>query len=69
MGFITDQWKNNLDLGLSGSLDIEWNSFCKDLIESSIHLHPRDDILIWNSGDQSGTLSVKNVYNALTKKF
>jgi hypothetical protein len=69
LGFITDQWKSSLDLGLSGSMAIEWNSFCKALIDSGIHLQPRDDILIWTGGDHSGILSVKNVYNALAKKL
>jgi len=66
-GFITDQWKSNFDLGLSGSLASEWNTYCKALIDSGIHLQPRDDIIICTGGDLSGILSVKNVYNALEK--
>jgi ribonuclease HI len=69
MGFITEQWKSNIELGLSGSMATKWNSFCKALIDSGIHLQPRDDILIWTGGDHSGILSVKNVYNALAKKL
>jgi hypothetical protein len=69
LGFITEQWKNNFELGLSGSLATEWNSFCKVLIDSGIHLQPREDSLIWTGGDHSGFLTVKNVYNAMEKKF
>jgi len=68
-GFITDQWISSSDLGLSGNLALEWSSFCKDLVISGIHLQPIDDFLLWTGGDQSGMLTVKNVYNALTKKI
>jgi hypothetical protein len=37
MGFITNQGKGNLELGLSWTMAIEWNSFCKALIDSGIH--------------------------------
>jgi hypothetical protein len=61
--------EKQLRVGTSGSLAIEWNSFCKALIDSGIHLQPRDDFLIWTGGDHSGILTVKNVYNAMEKKF
>jgi hypothetical protein len=69
MGFITDQWKGSSELELSGDMALEWNSFCKALIGSGIHLQHREDNLIWTGGDNSGILSVKNVYNALERKL
>jgi hypothetical protein len=52
-------------LGLSGVLALEWSSFCKVLIGSRVQLQKREENIIWTSGDNSGLLFVKNVYNAL----
>jgi hypothetical protein len=37
------------------------------LIESGISLVDKQDELIWTGGDKSGFISVKNVYEALSK--
>jgi len=69
LGFITNQWEKNDELGLTGSLDTEWYSFCNVLIDYGIHLWSREDSLICIGGDESSFLTVKNLYNAMETKF
>jgi len=56
-------------LGLTGLVAIEWKTFVKALIDSGVQLQHGEDTLIWTGGDQSGLLTVKNVYNAMENKF
>jgi hypothetical protein len=47
----------------------EWDSYRRHLIDSGIKLVDRPDELIWIGGDNSGQISVKNVYEALSNKI
>jgi hypothetical protein len=47
----------------------EWDIFCRALIGSGVQLQDKPDELKWIGGDNSGTLSVKNVYCALASKI
>jgi hypothetical protein len=68
-GTICTNWLDSADLGLEGELAAEWEMYRRNLIGSGIHLLESLDELKWTGGDNSGQLSVKNVYNALTKKL
>jgi hypothetical protein len=50
---------------LTGTLATEWEQFCLALISSGASIQDRDDALMWTGGDNSGSLTVKNVYMAL----
>jgi hypothetical protein len=67
-GFITAQWKDSIELELVGDLALEWDYFCRDLIGTGVQIQSKEDELTWTGGDNSGFLTVKNVYNALEKK-
>jgi hypothetical protein len=68
-GTICAQWKASDDLGLMGEQAIEWDLFCRALIFSGVQLQDRPDELKWIGGDRSGTLTARNVYNALASKL
>jgi hypothetical protein len=57
------------ELGLEGDLAVEWESYRRKLIDTRIFLVDRQDELLWNEGDSSGQISVKNVYEALSNKI
>jgi hypothetical protein len=48
-------------------LALEWDGYCRALSGSGILLQDRDDELYWTGGDQSGYLTVKNVYRAIVR--
>jgi hypothetical protein len=56
-------------LGLEGDLATEWEKYRRNLIGSGIQLLDRLDELMWTGGDNSGQLTVKNVYNAVASKL
>jgi hypothetical protein len=64
-GSLSTQWKDCSDLGLSGNLALEWQRYCRALLGAGIQLRDQDDELLWNGGDSSGNISVKNLYEAI----
>lgn len=68
-GMILDPWKTNVDLGVIRPLAMEWTCYTRVLCGSGIHLSSGEDRLLWMGGDQSGTLTTKNVYNAIAAKM
>jgi len=58
-------WKNTDTLGLTGELATEWNSYSTTLRGAGILLRNKADSLMWTRGNSSGSISVKNIYNAL----
>jgi len=58
-------WYRYGDLGLSGSLVVEWERYRMALIGVGASIHEGDDTLMWTGGDHSGYLTAKNVYLAL----
>jgi hypothetical protein len=68
-GYISDQWRSNEDLGLSGILALEWKTYIRALIYSGVQLRSGKDILLWTGGDQSRFIQAKIVYNALALKL
>jgi hypothetical protein len=50
-----------------GPLLVEWHNFRCDLINSWILFQDKPDALIWTGGDQTGIISVKNVYLVVEK--
>jgi hypothetical protein len=47
-----------------GDLALEWDFFCRALIGTGVQIQNKEDELIWTGGDNSGILTVKNVYCA-----
>jgi hypothetical protein len=43
---------------------MEWNRFRTNLIDSGDYIQDREDDLIWTGGDNSGLITVKNIYHA-----
>jgi hypothetical protein len=68
-GFVSDQWRTSEELGLSGTLALEWKTYIRDLICSGVQLRDGEDLILWTGGDHSGSLSTNNVYNALAQKL
>jgi hypothetical protein len=68
-GTICSIWLDTVDLRLEGDLTTKWERFRRDLIGSGVQLLDRPDELKWMGGDNSGQLTVKNVYNALATKL
>jgi hypothetical protein len=62
---LSTNWYSFGDLGLSGSMVVEWKSYRNSLISSRVSIMDGDDILMWTAGDHSGFLFVKNVYLAI----
>jgi hypothetical protein len=62
---LSTSWYNFGDLGLSGSLAVEWECYRKALNSSGVSIMDGDDTLMWTGGDHSGYLSAKNVYLAI----
>jgi len=46
-------------------LAVEWDYYRQSLIELGISLGEKMDELIWVGGDNSGNISIKNIYEAL----
>jgi hypothetical protein len=68
-GLFGDHWLSANELQLEGDLYSEWRSYTQTLMEAGIRLLDRPDALLWTGGDQSGTLSAKNVYLALANFY
>jgi hypothetical protein len=68
-GTIRANWLSSTDLELEGDMATEWETFRKNLKSSGILLQNHPDTLLWMGGDNSGILSVNNVYNAIATKF
>jgi hypothetical protein len=64
-GFISSQWKESDELGLTKEVTEEWELFRRALIGSGVFLQDKADELKWIGGDNSRLLFVKNVYDAL----
>jgi hypothetical protein len=68
-GQLGEHWLSGMDLQLESNLKCEWDGFTQLLTDSGIRLQERPDTLMWTGGDGSGTLTAKNVYQALAEKF
>jgi hypothetical protein len=66
-GALPDIWNTVSDLHLRDPLDTEWTRFTSALKRAGISLRNEPDILMWAGGDQSGLITVKNIYLALQK--
>jgi len=66
-GSIGNYWVTSEDLDLQGTLAQEWQSFRKTIINNGIKLRPGPNVLKW-TGDSSGRITVKNVYEAVECK-
>jgi hypothetical protein len=64
-GLILDHWKSSDDLGISGPLALEWNKYTRALCGEGIHLCSEEDSLLWMGGDQTSTLTEKNVHSVV----
>jgi hypothetical protein len=59
-------WRSSEELELLGAHAIEWNNYTMELSHAGITLQEgAEDKLLWNGGDSSGKLSVRNCYNAI----
>ena len=52
-------------MGFFGDIAAEWDQFRWALIDSGPYIHDIEDELMWIGGDNSGYLTVKNIYLAL----
>jgi hypothetical protein len=68
-GLLGDHWLSGADLQLDSDLISEWDGYTQLLKDAGIRLQERPDTLLWTGGDQSGSLTAKNVYLALARKF
>jgi len=68
-GTIFPNWLESKDFLLEGDLVVEWEKYKINLIGSGVQLLERSDELKWTGGDNSGKITVKNVYNALASKI
>ena len=60
-------WVSSRDLGLTGTLEKEWDLYRLALIKSGAILTEEEDNLMWSSGDESGIPTVKNFYLNIIK--
>jgi hypothetical protein len=44
---------------------MEWDSFCNELNRVGITLNDSEDQMMWDGGDNTDIISVKNIYNAI----
>jgi hypothetical protein len=66
-GSLGDYWVTSDDLDLQGTLAQEWQTYRRAIINNGIKLGPGPDVLKW-TGDSSGRITVKNVYEAVEGK-
>jgi len=66
-GMVATNWYSGEALELVGPLLVERHNFRCDLINSGILFQDKPDALILTGGDQTGIISVKNVYLAVEK--
>jgi len=65
---LPDCWLTDNDLSLSESITSEWIGFVTTLKRAGITLRAKPDLLLWAGGDESGLITVKNLYLALQKQ-
>jgi hypothetical protein len=59
-------WRSSEELGLLGIQASAWNNFTMELRQAKITLQEgAEDKILWNGGDASEILSVRNCYNAI----
>jgi hypothetical protein len=58
-------WISNNELGFFGDIATEWDYFRWALIDFGSYIQDLEDELMWIGGDNSGYLTVKNIYLAL----
>jgi hypothetical protein len=63
--YLPDRWLHSSSLQLHDPLAKEWDAFASSLNSAGISLSNEQDTLLWAGGDGSGSLSVRNVYEAL----
>jgi ribonuclease HI len=68
-GLLGDHWLSGEELQLDFDLYSEWIGYTQSLMEAGIRLQDRPDVLLWTGGDQSGSLTAKNVYLALASFY
>jgi len=61
---LLDDWLDSASLSLEDPLAIEWSRYTSALKGAGITLTDQPDILLWGGGDATGSLTVKNIYNA-----
>jgi hypothetical protein len=62
----TEIWKSPGDLRLVGNQALEWNRYTASLGQAGVTLQQtKKDKLLWNGGDSSGEISVRNCYKAI----
>jgi len=65
-GTPTVGWKSVHDLELPVDLAAEWDKYFMELIRVRIYPHDVEDQFLWAGGDNSGHISVKKLYSAIT---
>lgn len=65
-GLLGNHWLSGDELQLAADLQSEWRAYTQMLKAAGIQLHDRPDLFLWTGGDQSGVLTAKNVYQALS---
>jgi hypothetical protein len=68
-GFSLVSWITSDEIGLIGDLALGWDVFCRALSGLGVKLQNKEDELMWNGGDKSRLIFVKNVYTTLTNKL
>jgi hypothetical protein len=58
-------WKADNDFDLPLELEMEWENYCTELSRTSITLTDSMDYLLWDEGDNSDHISIKNLYSAI----
>ena len=61
---LLDGWLDSGSLSLEGSLATEWNRYTTALKGAGITLSDTLDILLWAGGDATGSITIKNLYDA-----
>jgi hypothetical protein len=63
---LTEVWKTNLELNLTGAHAMEWNYFTIELNKVGLNLRgDQANSLLWSGGDCSGVFFIKNCYNVI----
>jgi hypothetical protein len=66
---LLDGWLDSGSLSLEGSLATEWNRYTTALKGAGISLSDTPDILLWAGGDATGSITVKNLYEAYLQQM
>jgi hypothetical protein len=68
-GLLGDHWLSGEELQLDFDLYRKWIGYTHSLMDAGIRLQDRPDVLLWTGGDQSGSLTAKNVYLVLASFY